>query len=57
MHVHVQSSSGEAKYWMEPGIELVVNCGYNSSELAKVKALIEEHEDEIRRAWEHHFGR
>ncbi len=28
MHVHVQSAEAEAKFWMEPQIELEANYGF-----------------------------
>lgn len=56
MHVHVHASQGEAKFWIEPKIELAKNYGLNSRALASVQRLIEEHEDEIREAWKAHFG-
>ena len=48
MHVRVQSSAGEAKFWMEPGIELAQNYGLNTRQLNNAKRLVQEHEDEIR---------
>ena len=57
MHVHVYSAQGEAKFWMEPRIELAQNYGLNGSDLRLAQELIEEHEDEIKRAWNEHFGR
>jgi Domain of unknown function (DUF4160) len=56
-HVHVYCGNGEAKFWMEPEIELAQNYGLTPSDLRIVRELIEEHEDEINRAWEQHFGR
>ena len=56
MHVHVHAPQGEAKFWIEPKIELANNYGLNSRALASVQRLIEEHENEIREAWEAHFG-
>jgi len=56
MHVHVQGSDGEAKYWLEPIIELAHNYGLNERQLRSVNALVEAHEDEIRRSWARHFG-
>ena len=29
MHVHVVSGDGEAKFWLEPDLELAKNYGYN----------------------------
>ena len=56
VHVHVYSAQGEAKFWMEPRIELAQNYGLNGSDLRQAQELIEEHEDEIKRAWKQHFG-
>ena len=56
MHVHVHAPQGEAKFWMEPKIELAKNYGLSNRSLASVQRLIEEHEDEIRKAWKTHFG-
>ena len=56
IHVHVVSPDSEAKYWIEPAVELAKNYGFSSSDLNKVEALIKEHEGEIRDAWERHFG-
>lgn len=30
MHIHVYAPSGEAKFWIEPNIELAVRKGFNS---------------------------
>lgn len=56
-HVHVQHSTGEAKIWLEPTIEVAQNWGLSSQRLTAALRLAEEHADEIRRAWERHFGR
>jgi hypothetical protein len=56
MHVHVHAPQGEAKFWMEPKIELANNYDLNSRDLKSVQRLIEEHQDEIREAWKAHFG-
>lgn len=56
MHVHVHSGHGEAKFWMEPVIELAQNYGLTASDLRVARTLILEHEDEIRSSWRQHFG-
>jgi hypothetical protein len=56
MHVHVVSGDGEAKYWIEPTIELAQNYALTDKDLNSVRKLIEEHEDDIRNAWKRHFG-
>lgn len=55
MHVHVYAPQGEAKFWIEPTIELANNYGLSGRALLSVRRLIEEHEDEIREAWKTHF--
>jgi hypothetical protein len=57
IHVHVQGTGGEAKFWLEPRIELAVNYGLNERELKRSLELVQEHESEIRQAWQKHFGR
>ena len=56
-HIHVQGLGGEAKFRLEPKLELAVHCGLGESQLRRALRLIREHEDEIRTAWEEHFGR
>lgn len=56
MHVHVGSADGEAKFWIEPRIELAQNYGLNAPNLKAARELVKEHEDEIRKAWAEHFG-
>lgn len=57
LHVHVFSPDGEAKFWLEPQIELALNKGLETVELNELKRVIEEHQDEIRRHWQKHFRR
>ncbi|NOU10457.1 MAG: DUF4160 domain-containing protein [Nitrospira sp.] len=55
-HVHVYSEIGEAKFWLDPSVELTKNSGMTTRQIRAAKSLIEEHEDEIRSAWQTHFG-
>jgi hypothetical protein len=57
MHVHVQHADGEAKFWLEPALALAQNAGLSSQQLRRARTLIEEHTNEIRHAWQEHFGR
>ena len=56
IHIHVISPDGEAKFWLEPEIELARSFGLTEHDLRKVRTLIEEREDVIRQAWIDHFG-
>ena len=54
--LHVQSSKGEAKFWLETKVALAQNCGLTSRQVNVVRRLIGEHADEICTAWKVHFG-
>lgn len=56
MHVHVHHEDGEAKFWLEPRIELAQNYGLKQHRISAALRIIQEHEDEIRAAWNAHFG-
>ena len=56
MHVHIMSQSGEAKYWLEPDLELAKNHRLTRTELREIEQLIEAHFDELKTAWATHFG-
>ena len=55
MHVHVISPDGEAKFWLEPDIELALNQGLSPAELNELKKVVEERQNEIREHWRRHF--
>lgn len=57
MHVHVFGTEGQAKVWIEPAIEVASNDGLRDKTLGTALGLIREREDEIRTAWQRHFGR
>jgi hypothetical protein len=54
-HVHVTCSTGEAKFWLEPSIELAQNHGLDPRQIRAALALIQSHEAQIRDAWKRHF--
>lgn len=56
MHVHVVSSDGEAKYWLEPEVKLARNHGFSKVQLRQLKEMIEAHDHELRSAWQEYFS-
>lgn len=54
-HVHVQHANGEAKFWIDPAVELAANFSLKPKQVTEVQTLIEEHLNEIRGAWAKHF--
>jgi len=55
-HVHVMCAEGEAKFWLEPEIELAVTFGLSRRQLKEAKEIVEERCNEFRDAWRKHFG-
>lgn len=55
MHVHVTSADGEAKFWIEPVIELATSHGLSLRQLNALKSMVESHVDEIVASWREHF--
>ena len=55
-HVHVHCVDGEAKFWLEPQIELAHNYGLSALQLRLAETLIREHKEVIRAVWREHFG-
>lgn len=56
MHVHVHCVEGEAKFWLEPTIELAQTFGMSDRLVRTALSLVQSHEHEIRNAWQKHFG-
>ncbi len=47
MHVHVAHTDGEAKFWLEPKIELALNQGLSEKQVSEALALVQAHHEEI----------
>lgn len=56
-HVHVLAQRGEAKFWLEPRIELARNHRLPGAQLQEVERIIEAHYDEFIAAWWKYFSR
>ena len=57
IHVHVASSEGEAKFWIEPEVTLAENHGLPAHELGDLLEIVTANEQIIRTAWQLHFGK
>jgi hypothetical protein len=55
MHVHVYCSDGEAKFWVEPEVNLARNHGLSRAQIAELTRVVEDRKDEIADAWNKHF--
>jgi diadenosine tetraphosphate (Ap4A) HIT family hydrolase len=56
MHVHVIGVEGEAKFWLEPRIELAKSHRLSQPRLNEIRQIIEVHYNELTSAWQKHFG-
>jgi hypothetical protein len=56
MHVHVASSEGNAKFWLEPELRLAENHGIPDRELSTIARILERRRDEVEAAWQKHFA-
>ena len=55
-HIHVRRERSEAKFWLEPVIELADQHGFPRHELNVVRKLVELHRERLLEAWHDHFG-
>ena len=56
IHIHVAHANGEAKFWLEPEIELAMSRGLASKQINEALLLVQHHREEILNAWYEHFG-
>jgi len=57
VHVHITCADGEAKFWLEPLVALAVYHGLNQRRLNEIQKIVEEHKNEIIKAWHEHFSK
>jgi hypothetical protein len=55
-HILVFSPEGEAKFWLEPSVELAVSKGISDASLKRIERIIHERKEEIVHAWNRHFS-
>jgi hypothetical protein len=55
-HVHVSTSDGTAKIWIEPVIALADLYNISSWELTEIIKIVEENKDGFNEKWNQHFG-
>ena len=57
MHIHVLHQGKEAKYWLEPEVELAMNSGIPEHELHEIKNLVEKYADRFKEQYKQHIGK
>lgn len=56
LHIHVRRGSSVAKLWLEPMPEVAESYGLSARELRELIDVAVDHEEEIKRYWDEHFG-
>ncbi|MEI7724149.1 MAG: DUF4160 domain-containing protein [Bacteroidota bacterium] len=55
-HIHVATSDGTAKIWLEPVIALADFYNISSKELTEIIIIVEENKDGFIAKWNQHFS-
>ena len=53
-HTHIERDGDIAKFWLKP-MRLQSSGGFNRAEIAKLTALVTEHQNELLEAWNAYF--
>ena len=57
MHIHVLCNGKEAKYWLEPQVELAKNTGIPEHKLNDIKKIVEKYADNFKEQFRQHIGK
>lgn len=55
MHVHVRPDRKLCKFWLQP-LALADSDGFSAHELSRIRALIADHSEQVKEAWNEHCG-
>lgn len=53
-HVHVERDDTTAKFWLDT-VELARNSGFKAVEITRIRRLVEENREALRRSWREFF--
>lgn len=56
VHIHAESSEGEAKFWLYPDVTVAKSAGYGRKQLSQLAKVVTDRREEIERAWNEHFS-
>lgn len=56
-HIHVIKAECEAKFWLEPTVELAENFGFKPKELKKINQMLEQYGDDFKRQFTEHISK
>ena len=55
-HVHVASSDGEVKIWLEPEISVAKVVNLSASEVNTILEIVQKRKEDINADWNKHFS-
>jgi hypothetical protein len=56
VHIHVEKDDIEAKFWLNPGVRVAYNEGYDARTLRELLAIVLRNRLRIEGAWNEYFG-
>ena len=56
VHIHVERDENEAKFWVNPIVQVAYNDGFDARALRELSGIIEGNRERIERAWNEFFG-
>ncbi|MBR3726777.1 MAG: DUF4160 domain-containing protein [Prevotella sp.] len=57
LHIHVICAGKEAKFWLEPEVELAKNTGIPEHRLSEIKKIVEKYADSFKEQFRKHIGK
>ena len=57
MHIPVLVDGHEAKFWLEPKVELAKNSGFSKHELNDIQKIVEKHAERFKEQYQQHIGK
>ncbi|MBU0693356.1 MAG: DUF4160 domain-containing protein [Candidatus Omnitrophica bacterium] len=55
MHTHIERNNKVAKFWLDP-VRLQSNGGFDRVEIGQIHRIINEHQTQLKEAWNEYFG-
>lgn len=56
-HIHVVKAECEAKFWLEPVVELAENYGFSNKDINRITQTVERYADEFKQQFARHIGK
>ena len=57
MHIHVLGDGHEAKFWLEPRVELAKNSGFSKHELNDIQKIVEKNAERFKEQYKQHISK